>query len=133
MKNAPLPVWVVCVREVDQPAGVEPLEWILLTNCKVATLEDAWERTSWYECRWIIEEYHKAQKTGCSIEDLQFTSAGANATNDRVAIGDSSQFVEPARREPSTRCQRAKGNRADQCAILSCSLRLAAQKSQHKY
>ena len=40
-------------------------------------LEDAWERTDWYECRWIIEEYHKAQKTGCSIEELQFTSAQA--------------------------------------------------------
>ena len=40
-EKRPLPVWVVCVREVDQPAGVEPLEWILLTNCKVATLEDA--------------------------------------------------------------------------------------------
>ena len=35
------------------------------------------ERTSWYECRWIIEEYHKAQKTGCLSEDLQFTSAQA--------------------------------------------------------
>ena len=31
----------------------------------------------WYECRWVIEEYHKAQKTGCAIEELQFTSAQA--------------------------------------------------------
>ena len=28
----------------------------------------------WYEQRWIVEEYHKAQKTGCQIEDMQFTT-----------------------------------------------------------
>jgi hypothetical protein len=73
----PLPLWVVRVCEVDPPKGVKPLEWILLTNRKVATQQDAWERTSWYECRWVIEEYHKAQKTGCAIEDMQFTTSQA--------------------------------------------------------
>lgn len=73
----PLPLWVVRVSEVDPPKGVKPLEWILITNRKVATVEDAWERARWYECRWVIEEYHKAQKTGCAIEDLQFTTAQA--------------------------------------------------------
>lgn len=76
-EKQPVPLWVVRVAEVDPPKGVKPLEWILLTNCKVATLEDAWERVSWYECRWVIEEYHKAQKTGCAIEDLQFTTSAA--------------------------------------------------------
>jgi hypothetical protein len=76
-ENRPLRLWVVRVCEVDPPQGVKPLEWILLTNRKVATLEDAWERAAWYECRWVIEEYHKAQKTGCAIEDLQFTSSQA--------------------------------------------------------
>jgi hypothetical protein len=73
----PLPLWVVRVSEVNPPAHVDPLEWILLTNQGVASIEDAWERVSWYECRWVIEEYHKAQKTGCGIEDLQFTSSQA--------------------------------------------------------
>jgi hypothetical protein len=73
----PLRVWVVRVYEVNPPKGVKPLEWFLLTNRKVATVEDAWERASWYECRWVIEEYHKAQKTGCAIEDMQFTSSQA--------------------------------------------------------
>ncbi len=73
----PLPLWVVRVCEVDPPKGVKPLEWILLTNRKVATTADAWERSSWYECRWVLEEYHKAQKTGCAIEDLQFASSQA--------------------------------------------------------
>jgi Transposase DNA-binding len=76
-EKRPLALWVVRVHEVDPPTGVEALEWILLTNCKVATLEDAWERATWYECRWVIEEFHKAQKTGCAIEDLQFTTRQA--------------------------------------------------------
>lgn len=76
-EKRPLPLWVVRVAEVNPPKGVKPLEWILLTNCPVETLEDAWERVDWYECRWVIEEYHKAQKTGCAIEDLQFTSSAA--------------------------------------------------------
>src|SRR5262249_20472882 len=62
-EKRPRPLWVVRVAEVHPPKGVKPLEWILLTNGKVATLADAWERVDWYECRWVIEEYHKAQKT----------------------------------------------------------------------
>ena len=73
----PLRLWVVRVAEVEAPVGAEPLEWILLTDREVATQADAWERKGWYECRWIVEEYHKGQKTGCSIEALQFTSTGA--------------------------------------------------------
>ncbi len=78
-ENRPLPLWVVYVREANPPTGVKPLEWILLTNQPVHTEADAWERAEWYECRWVIEEYHKAQKTGCAIEELQFTSTQALA------------------------------------------------------
>jgi hypothetical protein len=76
-EKRPLRLWVVRVAEINPPPGVKPLEWILLTNCKVNTLEQAWERVTWYKCRWIIEEYHKAQKTGCAMEELQFTSSAA--------------------------------------------------------
>jgi len=72
-----LRLWVVRVYEVNPPAGVEPLEWFLLTNVPVVTEADAWERAAWYQCRWVIEEYHKAQKTGCAIEELQFSSSHA--------------------------------------------------------
>ena len=56
---------------------MQPVEWILLTNVPVNSLADACERISWYECRWVIEEYHKALKTGCGIETLQFTTEEA--------------------------------------------------------
>jgi hypothetical protein len=76
-EKRPLPLWVVRVCEVNAPAGVQALEWFLLSNCAVVTEADAWERATWYECRWVIEEYHKAQKTGCAVEEMQFTSAQA--------------------------------------------------------
>jgi hypothetical protein len=74
-RGLPLPVWVVYVREVDPPTGVESLEWILPTNAPVKNFDDACQRIDWYSTRWTIEEYHKVLKTGCGIETLQFTTA----------------------------------------------------------
>jgi hypothetical protein len=76
-EKRPLLVWVVRIWEIAPPAGVKPLEWVLLTNVAVDTVAAAWERMSWYKGRWVIEEYHKAQKTGCGIETLQFTTEAA--------------------------------------------------------
>ena len=73
-RRVPLAAWVVIVKEVQPPAGVEPLEWVLLTNVPVLNSQDAWKCVSWYEIRWGIEEYHKVLKTGCGIEQLQFTT-----------------------------------------------------------
>jgi hypothetical protein len=73
----PLPLYVVRVTEVYPPAGEKTIDWMLLTNEPVRTYDDAWRVTGWYERRWIVEELHKSQKTGCQIEDLQFTSVAA--------------------------------------------------------
>lgn len=73
--NDPLPIYVVYVSEVSSPPrGDKPIDWMLLTNEPVVTFKDAWRVVEWYERRWVIEEYHKAMKTGCRIEDLQFTA-----------------------------------------------------------
>jgi hypothetical protein len=72
--NDPLPLYVVQVTEVKPPKGEKAIDWTLLTNERVTQLEDAWRVVDWYEFRWVVEEYHKAKKTGCRIEDLQFTS-----------------------------------------------------------
>lgn len=70
----PLPLYVVQITEVNPPAGEKTIDWTLLTNEPVQTFKDAWQVASWYERRWIVEEYHKSQKTGCQIEDMQFTT-----------------------------------------------------------
>src|SRR5665213_1392369 len=72
-----LGLWALIVSGVNAPEGVEPVEWILLTNVPVNSLEEAAERVDWYACRPIVEEFHKAQKTGCGIENPQFTSKAA--------------------------------------------------------
>ena len=70
-----LDLWVIAVKEVNPPAGAEPLEWILLTNLATATLEQANQRLEWYQCRVVVEELHTAQKTGIGIEDVRFETA----------------------------------------------------------
>lgn len=72
--DEPLPLFLVQALEVKPPAGEKAIDWKLLTNESVQTFEDAWRVLGWYESRWIVEEYHKAQKTGCQIEDMQFTT-----------------------------------------------------------
>lgn len=69
----PLAVWIVRAWESDPPKGATPLEWFLLTNTPVLQPAAARQVIDWYECRWVVEEYHKALKTGCNIENMQFT------------------------------------------------------------
>jgi DDE family transposase len=67
----PMTVWVIRVWEEQAPAGEEPLEWILLTSVPTTTLEQAWERVDWYQCRWLVEDDHQCLKSGCRIEERQ--------------------------------------------------------------
>jgi hypothetical protein len=64
-------MWVVWAREVDAPAGIDPIEWVLLTSLPVESFDDAWEVLGYYERRWLIEEWHKALKSGCRVAKRQ--------------------------------------------------------------
>ena len=66
---------VVQVREVNAPAGEEPVEWLLITTHEVETAEQIWQVVDWYRGRWVTEEFYKAIKTGCGYTDLQHRSA----------------------------------------------------------
>jgi hypothetical protein len=72
--DEPLPLYAARLTEVHPPAGEKPVDWLLLTNEPLNRFKDAWRVASWYECRWIVEEYHKGQKTGVAVEELQFTA-----------------------------------------------------------
>ena len=69
--TTPRQVNVVYAREVDAPADAEPLDWMLLTTEPVGDAQQALQVIEYYRCRWVIEEYHKVQKTGCRLEDSQ--------------------------------------------------------------
>ncbi len=66
---------LVELREVAPPRGVAPLRWVLWTSLPVTTLDEALAIAKIYEQRWLIEELHKAMKTGCQLEDRQYESA----------------------------------------------------------
>ena len=73
---APIPMHVVHVQEVNAPEGTKPISWVLLTSLPVSTFTDAWKIIEYYEMRWLIEEYHKALKTGCRVTHRQLKSSG---------------------------------------------------------
>jgi len=76
LKQAPIAVKVIEVVEVNPPKGVTPIRWVLFTSLSVATFDDAWIVIRYYELRWLVEEYHKALKTGCRTESRQLKTAG---------------------------------------------------------
>lgn len=71
---AALRLWGVWAYECEPPAGVEPLDWKLLTSVPVESPEHALERLDWYAARWGIEQWHKVLKSGCRIEMRQLES-----------------------------------------------------------
>jgi hypothetical protein len=71
---------VVEAREVDPPPGVaEPLHWVLLSSWPVGTARACRRVVRAYARRWLVEEYHKCLKTGCTVEDSQLAKADALA------------------------------------------------------
>jgi hypothetical protein len=68
-------LWAVQVVEVDPPADVTPIEWMLLTTVAVDTVKDAIERVEWYGGRWGIEVWHRILKSGCRIEQRQLETS----------------------------------------------------------
>lgn len=69
---------VVYLKQLESIEGQEPAEWILLTNLKVKTLEQAEQIIDAYAHRWrTCEDFHKCLKTGCSIEKRQLDSPNA--------------------------------------------------------
>ncbi len=72
---------MVRVFEDSPPPGEPPVEWYLWTTEPVDTAEQALAVVDAYRCRWVIEEYFKALKTGCAIErrQLETTRALVNA------------------------------------------------------
>jgi hypothetical protein len=67
-------LWAVQVQEVEPPADVTPIEWLLLTTVVVDTVDDAIQCVQWYSCRWGIEVWHRILKSGCRIEARQLAS-----------------------------------------------------------
>jgi hypothetical protein len=73
----PLQVYAVWAQEEDAAAGVEGIDWLLLTTWPVTTLKTARRVVRWYALRWGIECWHKVLKVVCQVEARQMKSAQA--------------------------------------------------------
>lgn len=67
----PIDCWFIRVWEPAPPEGVEALEWVLYTDQRTETLEEALVGAMDYGTRFLIEEFHKGLKTGLKAEELQ--------------------------------------------------------------
>jgi plasmid stabilization system protein ParE len=129
--RTPLALWAVIVRELPRPPGSKEqgplLEWILLTNRPVTTVAAALGVAEDYACRWMIEDYHKAQKTGCGIEDLQLTTRHGldNAIAVLSVLAVHVLKLRCLARDPTRRDQPARAHEEE------LKVKLAARSSRH--
>jgi len=74
-----LEVYAVWAREEGPcPADEKPVDWLLLTNASVGSIEDARTVVYGYTQRWRVEEFHKTWKSGaCRVEESQLRTQHA--------------------------------------------------------
>jgi len=80
MKDLPRTMTLRLVEAVerDPPAGVEPVQWRLLTTHAVDDAAMAWQIVDWYRMRWVIEQLFRLMKSqGLRLEDSQIETADA--------------------------------------------------------
>jgi len=70
-KLPPLTLNVVEALEVNAPPGHEPIHWVLLTSLPCSRFVEARRIMTRYAQRWLVEEYHKALKSGAHVEASQ--------------------------------------------------------------
>jgi hypothetical protein len=73
-KDHTLTLNLVRVFEPSPPDGEPPVEWRLWTTEPVETAAQALDVVDAYRCRWVIEEYFRALKSGCDFEGRQLES-----------------------------------------------------------
>ncbi len=60
------------LKPKKEKSDSKPLQWVLYTHEPMKTFKDAWRALGRYEHRWVVEDYHKAAKTGCEIENRYY-------------------------------------------------------------
>jgi hypothetical protein len=96
LKNLPetLDLNFVYVSELNPPSTEEAVEWLLATSEPIETIEDVAQVVEWYRTRWMIEEFFKAVKTGCSLEKRQHESYDALLTTLAIFLPIACQLLE---------------------------------------
>ncbi len=66
---------VLLVREINPPENEPPVEWMLLTNLPVDTVEQVRAVIQLYCVRWMIEVFFRTLKSGCRVQERRFEHA----------------------------------------------------------
>ncbi len=99
---------VIDVREVDPPAGAEPIHWRLLTTHAVGQAAEAWQIVAWYQQRWCIEQLFRILKTqGLRLEDSQMTAAERLAKLTAAAVKAACAVLQLVQERDGTHAQPA--------------------------
>jgi hypothetical protein len=69
--ESPLRLTLIRLAEENPPEGIEPIEWLLMTNLEIKNADDALRAAEYYKQRWKIERFHFVLKSGCAIEKIQ--------------------------------------------------------------
>jgi hypothetical protein len=70
-----LDLTVIYAQEQAPPEGRPRIDWKLITDLPVNSIDDAIEKLRWYALRWKIEVFHKILKSGCRAEDSRLRTA----------------------------------------------------------
>lgn len=90
-----LPLTLVEAREMDAPAGVEPLHWRLLTTLEAGTAEQAAEVVRLYRLRWRIEQTFRMLKShGLNIEQVQTAEPHRLLNLAALAVGAAVRIIQ---------------------------------------
>ena len=73
-------ITVIEAREKKTPPDRERIDWKLITDLTVDSLDQAIEKVQWYGLRWKIEIFHKILKSGCRAEQSRLRTT-ARLTN----------------------------------------------------
>jgi Transposase DNA-binding/Transposase DDE domain len=73
----PFDINIVRVWEPHPPDGRTAVEWVLFTTEPVSSKKQQLRVVDIYRQRWLIEDYFKALKSGCSLEKRQVDSYSA--------------------------------------------------------
>ena len=109
-REGPLTCWALRVFEIAPADPKQALEWILLSDEPVQSAEQARSVARRYACRWLIEEFHKALKSGFKAEKLQLESAERLFAAVAIMSVTALRLIELrelARREPECPAQHA--------------------------
>jgi hypothetical protein len=70
-----LQLHAILVVEKNPPPDQDALEWMLITDLKITSFEEAVEKVKWYCLRWRIEVFHKILKSGLKVEECRLGTA----------------------------------------------------------